>query len=70
MPYAKDTILILSFLSESALAVLLPSFAFDLPTDYEIVWRSGITLSPSVKGEKGYNATMPMRVKRLDGHAA
>ena len=57
-------------LSESALAVLIPSFAFELPTDYEIVWRSGITLSPSVKGEKGYNATMPMQVKRLDGHAA
>ena len=50
--------------------MLIPSFAFNLPTDYEIVWRSGITLSPSVKGEKGYTATMPMRVKRLDGHAA
>ncbi|KZV66370.1 cytochrome P450 [Peniophora sp. CONT] len=52
---------------KSALAVLLPSFAFDLPVDHEIVWRSGITISPSVKGDKGYNATMPVQIKCLDG---
>ncbi|VDC01049.1 unnamed protein product [Peniophora sp. CBMAI 1063] len=54
---------------KSALAVLLPSFAFELPADHEIVWRSGITLSPSVKGEKGFNATMPMQVRRVEGAA-
>ncbi|KZV66368.1 cytochrome P450 [Peniophora sp. CONT] len=51
---------------KNALAVLLPQFRFDLPEQQEIVWRFGITISPSVKGDKTFNPTMPLLVSRLD----
>ncbi|KZV72995.1 cytochrome P450 [Peniophora sp. CONT] len=49
-----------------ALAELLPAFKFALPEQDEIVWRFGITISASVKGEKSFNPTMPMRLTQLD----
>ncbi|VDB83779.1 unnamed protein product [Peniophora sp. CBMAI 1063] len=49
-----------------ALAELLSSFNFALPQQDEIVWRFGITISASVKGEKSFNPTMPMRLTQLD----
>ncbi|VDC01051.1 unnamed protein product [Peniophora sp. CBMAI 1063] len=51
---------------KTALAVLLPMFRFDLPQHHEIVWRFGITISPSVKGDESFNPTMPLLVERLD----
>lgn len=53
-------------LTEIALAELLPAFNFAPPEQDEIVWRFGITISASVKGEKSFNPTMPMRLTQLN----
>ena len=46
--------------TESLLATLLPTFRFTLPTDQEIEWRFGATVTPNVKGERGLNPRMPL----------
>ena len=56
----------LTLFVETALAELLPSFSFAPPEQDEIVWRFGITISASVKGEKSFNPTMPVRLTQLD----
>ncbi|KZV67344.1 cytochrome P450 [Peniophora sp. CONT] len=50
---------------KTAIAVLIPTLAFKLPMAHEIEWRFGQTITPSVKGEKGLNPRMPLRIEVL-----
>lgn len=52
-------------LSETVLATLVSALGFMLPADHEIEWRFGATITPSVKGERGLNPYMPLRVEVL-----
>ncbi|VDC01383.1 unnamed protein product [Peniophora sp. CBMAI 1063] len=48
---------------KTVLATVLPTFTFTLPTDCDIEWRFGEAITPSVKGENGFNPRMPLGVK-------
>ncbi|VDB84019.1 unnamed protein product [Peniophora sp. CBMAI 1063] len=48
---------------KTVLATLIPLLEFRSPTELEIKWRFGQTVTPSVKGDKGLNPRMPLQIQ-------
>ena len=56
--------------TETTHATLLPVFKFVPCEEHEVVWRFGPLISPSIKGEKGLHAKMPLLLEVIDPTAS